>query len=64
MDPNGETAHFHRDCWNQARPGDGGPILYDEAFMPGDRLVISAERLSDDVTVSYELRRVGDGAMS
>jgi hypothetical protein len=23
MDPNGETAHFHRDCWKPARP----PIL-------------------------------------
>ena len=20
MDPNGETAHFHRDCWKPARP--------------------------------------------
>jgi GntR family transcriptional regulator len=41
--------------------GDRGPILYDEAVMPGDRLVFSAERLSDDVTVSYQLRRVGGG---
>jgi GntR family transcriptional regulator len=41
----------------------GGPILYDEAVMPGDRVVISAERLSDDVTVSYQLRKVSEGAM-
>jgi GntR family transcriptional regulator len=44
--------------------GDDGPILYDEAFMPGDRLVISAERLTDDVTVSYQLRGVGEGSIS
>ena len=44
--------------------GDGGPILYDEAIMPGDRLVISAERLSNDVTVTYQLRKVAEGAMS
>ena len=44
--------------------GDDGPILYDEAVMPGDRVVISAERLSDDVTVSYQLRRVVEGAIS
>jgi GntR family transcriptional regulator len=42
--------------------GDAGPILYDEAVMPGDRVVISAERLSDDVTVSYQLRGVAEGA--
>jgi GntR family transcriptional regulator len=44
--------------------GDEQPILYDEAVMPGDRLVISADRFSDDVTVSYQLRRVGEGSMN
>jgi len=37
------------------------PILYDEAVMPGDRLVISADRFSNDVTVSYRLRKEGEG---
>jgi GntR family transcriptional regulator len=44
--------------------GEGGPILYDEAVMPGHRVVIAAERLSDDVTVSYQLRKLGEGATS
>jgi GntR family transcriptional regulator len=44
--------------------GDEQPIIYDEAVMPGDRLVISADRFSDDVTVSYRLRKMGDGPMS
>jgi GntR family transcriptional regulator len=32
------------------------PIIYDEAFMPGDRIVIAAERYSSDLTVGYELQ--------
>jgi GntR family transcriptional regulator len=39
--------------------GDEQPILYDEAIMPGDRVVISADRFSNDVTVSYQLRQGG-----
>jgi GntR family transcriptional regulator len=43
---------------------DERPLLYDEAIMPGDRLVISADRFSDDVTVSYQLLRVGEESMN
>jgi GntR family transcriptional regulator len=32
------------------------PIIYDEAFMPGDRVVVSAERFRSDLTVGYQLR--------
>jgi len=32
------------------------PIIYDEAFMPGDRVVVSAERFRTDLTVGYQLR--------
>jgi GntR family transcriptional regulator len=44
--------------------GGERPILYDEAIMPGDRLVISADRFSDDVTVSYQLRQGGGESMN
>ena len=44
--------------------GDERPILYDEAIMPGDRLVISADRFSHDVTVSYQLRQGGGESMN
>ena len=32
------------------------PIIYDEAFMPGDRVVVSADRFRSDLTVGYQLR--------
>lgn len=32
------------------------PILYDVAYLPGDRVVITAERLARDVRVTYRLR--------
>jgi GntR family transcriptional regulator len=33
----------------------GRPVLHDQAFMPGDRLVIAAERRRHDVFIRYEL---------
>lgn len=33
----------------------GRPVLHDQAFMPGDRLVIAAERRRNDVSIRYEL---------
>ena len=37
------------------------PIIYDEAFMPGDRVVVSADRFRSDLTVGYQLRPRGVG---
>ena len=34
------------------------PVLHDRAIIPGDRLVIAADRCRDDVTIRYELRGV------
>jgi GntR family transcriptional regulator len=34
----------------------GDPILFDRAFMPGDRFAMSTDRFVSDVTVGYELR--------
>jgi GntR family transcriptional regulator len=34
----------------------GRPLLHDFAYLPGDRLVIAADRLRDDVSIRYELR--------
>jgi GntR family transcriptional regulator len=31
------------------------PIVYDEATMPGDRIVVTAERRRSDLTVGYRL---------
>ncbi|MHB8620462.1 MAG: GntR family transcriptional regulator [Chloroflexota bacterium] len=31
------------------------PILYDQAYMPGDRLAISADRVNDNLEFRYEL---------
>jgi len=39
------------------------PIIYDEAFMPGDRVVVSAERFRTDLTVGYQLQ-TGEVAMA
>lgn len=35
---------------------DDRPIIYDEAFMPGDRIVICAARFRSDLSVGYRLR--------
>lgn len=35
------------------------PILYDRAYLPGDRLVIAADRRRDDLALRYELRVPG-----
>ena len=40
------------------------PIIYDEALMPGDRVVVSADRINDDLTLGYELRRAGELSMT
>jgi GntR family transcriptional regulator len=34
----------------------GDPIMFDRAFMPGDRVSIATDRFVSDVTVGYELR--------
>lgn len=34
----------------------GDPIMFDRAFMPGDRVSVATERFVSDVTVGYELR--------
>jgi len=31
------------------------PVLHDQAFMPGDRLIVTAERHRNDVSIRYEL---------
>ncbi len=36
--------------------GAGEPIIFDRAFMPGDRVSLAAERFVSDVTVGYQLR--------
>jgi GntR family transcriptional regulator len=35
---------------------DDRPIIHDEAFMPGDRIVICAARFRSDLSVGYRLR--------
>jgi GntR family transcriptional regulator len=35
--------------------GSARPVLFDQAFMPGDRLVITADRRRSDVSIRYEL---------
>jgi GntR family transcriptional regulator len=34
----------------------GDPILFDRAFMPGDRVSVTSERVVSDISVGYELR--------
>ena len=34
----------------------GAPIMFDRAFLPGDRVSVATERFISDVTVGYELR--------
>lgn len=34
---------------------DDSPVVYDEATMPGDRIVVTAERRRSDLTVGYRL---------
>lgn len=36
----------------------GDPIMFDRAFMPGDRVSVATERFISDVTVGYEVRFV------
>jgi GntR family transcriptional regulator len=36
----------------------GDPIMFDRAFMPGDRVSVATERFVSDVTVGYEVRFV------
>jgi GntR family transcriptional regulator len=43
-----------------ATPGD--PIIFDRAFMPGDRVSVATERLVSDISVGYELRLAEEGA--
>ena len=40
----------------------GDPIMFDRAFMPGDRVSVATERLVSDVSVGYELRLAEEGA--
>lgn len=40
----------------------GDPIMFDRAFMPGDRVSVAADRFVSDVTVGYELRLAEEGA--
>ena len=36
---------------------DGGaPIMFDRAYLPGDRVSLATERFVADMTVGYELR--------
>jgi GntR family transcriptional regulator len=39
----------------------GDPIMFDRAFMPGDRVSVATERFVSDVTVGYELRLGEEG---
>jgi GntR family transcriptional regulator len=41
---------------------DGDPIMFDRAFMPGDRVSVATERLVSDISVGYELRLAEEGA--
>lgn len=34
----------------------GAPVMFDRAFMPGDRVSVATERLVSDISVGYELR--------
>ena len=38
----------------------GEPIMFDRAFMPGDRVSVATDRFVSDVTVGYELRLNGE----
>jgi GntR family transcriptional regulator len=40
----------------------GDSIVFDRAFMPGDRVSVATERLISDITVGYELRVAQEGA--
>jgi GntR family transcriptional regulator len=40
----------------------GDPIMFDRAFMPGDRVSVATERLASDISVGYELRLAEEGA--
>jgi GntR family transcriptional regulator len=40
----------------------GDPIMFDRAFMPGDRVSVATERLVSDISVGYELRLAEEGA--
>lgn len=39
----------------------GDPIMFDRAFMPGDRVSVATDRFVSDVTVGYELRLNEEG---
>jgi GntR family transcriptional regulator len=39
----------------------GDPIMFDRAFMPGDRVAVATDRFVADVTVGYELRLAEEG---
>ena len=41
----------------------GAPIMFDRAFLPGDRMSVATERFISDVTVGYELRLAEEGDM-
>ena len=40
----------------------GVPVMFDRAFLPGDRVSVAAERFVSDVTVGYELRLAEEDA--
>ena len=40
----------------------GDPIMFDRAFMPGDRVSVTTERVVSDISVGYELRLAEEGA--
>jgi len=40
----------------------GDPIVFDRAFMPGDRVSVATDRFVSDVTVGYELRLNEEGS--
>lgn len=42
----------------------GEPIMFDRAYLPGDRVSLATERFVADMTVGYELRLTEGGAMA
>jgi GntR family transcriptional regulator len=42
----------------------GDPIMFDRAFMPGDRVSIATDRFVSDVSVGYELRLAQEDEMT